>query len=137
MSEQPVHPAKAPLPSEPNVSTGGEQELGGLVPPYEGRQTMGKTEEEIAQQARERGHPGHEAGPREVSQAEREGVPDTDSTAASPLGTGVSKSNQGNEQMYGRSEKAHTSDREDIGVGGRPKNVDPESPTMTTGDQGG
>ncbi len=135
MSEQPVHPAKAPLPGEPNAYTGGKQVPGGLVPPYEGRQTTGKGEEEEV--ARDPQTMGSGAEPREISQAEREGVPSTDTTAASPLGAGVSKGNQGNERMYGRSDEAHVSDQLDIGVGGRSENVDPESPTVTTGDQGG
>ena len=77
------------------------------------------------------------AGPRSVSQVEREGIPATDTTAASPLAVGVSKTKQGNERMYGRSDRAHISDQLDIGVGGRPKNADPESEEMATGDQGG
>ena len=136
MSEQPVHPAKAPLPGEPNAYTGGKQVPGGLVPPYEGRQTTGKSQEELAQDPQKMGE-GTAAGPREISQAERESVPATDTSAASPLGAGVSKNTQGNERMYGRSEKAHTSDQMDIGVGGRTENIDPESPPMMTGDQGG
>jgi hypothetical protein len=136
MSEQPVHPAKAPLPREPNAYPGGKQVPGGLVPPYEGRQTTGKSQEELAEEARRKGHPGHEAGPREVSQAEQEGVPDGDTTAATPLGVGVSKSNQGNKRMYGRSDKAHVSDQVDTGVGGYSENIDPESPTTIVGNQG-
>jgi hypothetical protein len=136
MSEQPVQPAKAPLPGEPNAYTGGEQVPGGPVPPYEGRQTSGPTQEEQAKDPQKMGE-GSAAGPREVSQAEREGVSDTDATAASPLGAGVSKGSMGNEKMYGRSDEAHVSDQVDIGVGGRTENVDPESPTMMTGDQGG
>lgn len=133
MSEQPVHPAKAPLPREPNVATGGEQEPGGLVPPYEGRQTTGPGDADRS------GGPENspEAAPREVSQAEREGVPATDTTGASPLGAGVSKTKQGNERMYGRSDEAHRSDQLDTGVGGKTENIDPTSPTTITGDQGG
>jgi hypothetical protein len=73
------------------------------------------------------------AGPREVSQTEREGVPATDTTAASPLGVGVSKTHRGNEKMYGHSDEAQMSDQLDIGVGGRTKNADPESPEVIRG----
>ncbi|MGH3767105.1 MAG: hypothetical protein ACRDS0_14360 [Pseudonocardiaceae bacterium] len=132
MSEQPVHPAKAPLPGEPNAYTGGKQEPGGLVPPYEGRQTSGPTQEEQAKDPQKMGE-GSAADRREISQAEREGVPATDTTAASPLGVGVSKTKQGNERMHGRSDEAHESDQLDIGVGGRPKNADPQSPTTLSG----
>ena len=98
MSEQHVQPARAPLPNEPNAYTGGKQEYGGLVPPYEGRQTEGPSDKEQVGQ-------GSIAGSREISQTEREGVPATDATAASPLGMGVSKTKQGNKRMYGRSEE--------------------------------
>jgi hypothetical protein len=49
----------------------------------------------------------------------------------------VSKTKQGNEKMYGRSDEAHRSDQLDIGVGGKTENIDPASPTVMTGDQGG
>jgi hypothetical protein len=39
--------------------------------------------------------------------------------------------------MYGRSDTKHRSDQLDIGVGGYTENIDPDSPTMMTGDQGG
>jgi hypothetical protein len=39
--------------------------------------------------------------------------------------------------MYGRSEEAHQADQMDIGVGGETETIDPESPRMMTGDQGG
>jgi hypothetical protein len=129
MSEQPVKPAKAPLPREPNAYTGGKQEPGGLVPPYEGRQTEGPSQ---AEQAGE----GSMTGPREVSEAERQGVSSTDTTAASPLGVGVSTSTQGNEEMYGRSKEEQKADQTEHGAGGTPKTVDPQSPTMIPGDQG-
>ena len=76
------------------------------------------------------------AGPREVSQAEREGLTSTDPNPEGPL-SGVSMTKQGNERMYGSSEEAHRAEQMDIGVGGEPKNVDPDSPRMMTGDQGG
>ena len=136
MSEQPVRPAQPPLPNEPNAYTGGKQVPGGLVPPYEGRQTDGPTQEEQAKDPQKTGE-GTVAGPRQISDVEREGVPSTDTTGSSPLGAGVSKGNRGNEKMYGRSDEAHESDQLDIGVGGRTENIDPSMPTTPTGDQGG
>lgn len=130
MSEERVQPAKAPLPNEPNVYTGGKQEPGGPIPPYEGRQTEGPSPEP-------QGGQGSAAPPREMSEAEREGVPDTDTTAASPLGVGVSKTKQGNVRTYGSSEEARKAEQMDIGVGGETENIDPESPRMPAGDQGG
>jgi hypothetical protein len=74
----------------------GEQEPGGLVPPYEGRQTEAKD-----------GHDEHmdkvfdqvdevPSGPgREVSDEEREGVSATDTEATSPLGVGESMTRRG------------------------------------------
>lgn len=136
MSEQNVGPAPPPIPREPNVQSGGTQEPGGIVPPYEGRQEEGKSQEELAKDPLRQG-PGSAAGPREVSQAEREGVSDTDTTGASPLGVGESTTTQGNELMVNKSEAAHRSDQLDHGVGGQTENVDPESPAMLSGDQGG
>jgi hypothetical protein len=49
----------------------------------------------------------------------------------------VSKGHKGNEKMVGRSEKAQRSDQVDTGVGGHSENIDPDSPTMIPGDQGG
>lgn len=68
-------------------------------------------------------------------QEEREGVPATDTSGASPMGVGESTSTPGQE-MAGESEEAHRADRLEVGVG-RSQNIDPESPTMQTGDQGG
>ena len=124
-----VRPAKAPLPGEPNAYTGGKLEPGGLIPPYEGRQMEASSDTPQAGQ-------GSMAGPREVSQAEREGLTSTDPNPEGPL-SGVSMTKQGNERMYGSSEEAHRAEQMDIGVGGEPKNVDPDSPRMMTGDQGG
>lgn len=125
----------SPYPREPNIQSSGEQDPGGLVPPYEGRQTEGKSSEERAQEARERGLPGHDAGRRDISEAERHGMSPTDPNPSGPLGVGESMSKSGNERMYGSSEKAQRADQVDTGVGGRPKNVDPDSPTTIVGDQ--
>jgi hypothetical protein len=72
-----------------------------------------------------------------VSQAEREGVPDTDTTAASPMGVGESMVTQGNERMVNKSDAAQKADQTDIGVGGASENIDSESPTMVPGNLGG
>ncbi|MGH3718129.1 MAG: hypothetical protein ACRDRI_04660 [Pseudonocardiaceae bacterium] len=98
MTEQREGTPKVSNPREPYVHSGGEQDPGSGIekPPYEDRQTSGKSTEE---HAAERGDPGtSDAGTRQVSQAEREGVPlDTNTDAASPLGVGESVSTQGNE----------------------------------------
>ncbi len=120
----------------PNIHSGGTQEMGGPVPPYEGRQETGKSAEQLIEEGR---GTGHDAGPREVSQEEREGVPATDTSAASPMGVGESINAQGNEQALGKSEEARRKDREETthsGVG-RSKPIDPESPNLQPGDQGG
>jgi hypothetical protein len=131
MTEQGQGVAQPPYPREPNVHSGGKQEPGGLVPPYEGRQESGEGKD----LEKERGGQGSAAGPRVVSQAEREGVSDTDTTGASPHGVGVSTSTAGNEPPLSDSEASHRSDRIDTGVS-REENVDPESPAMHSGDQG-
>ncbi|MGH3770568.1 MAG: hypothetical protein ACRDRW_04085 [Pseudonocardiaceae bacterium] len=136
MSEQGLGPAPVPIPGEPNVHSGGKQEPGGLIPPYEGRQEEGTSQEELAQDPQKQGE-GYAAAPRDASQAEREGVSGTDTTGASPRGVGESLATQGNERMLNEPEAAHRAEQADIGIGGRPEDVDPESPTMITGDQGG
>jgi hypothetical protein len=135
MTEQGQGVAQPPYPREPNVHSGGEQEPGPgrPLPPYEDRQTSGKDQDELV---RERGGEGSAAGPREVSQAEREGVPATDTTGASPHGVGVSTRGSGNESALGDSEEERRADRMDTGLS-REGNVDPESPAMHSGDQGG
>ncbi|MGB9050170.1 MAG: hypothetical protein WCC47_22855 [Pseudonocardiaceae bacterium] len=44
---------------------------------------------------------------------------------------------QGNERMVNKSEAAQRSEQTDVGVGGHTKNIDPESPEVLSGDQGG
>ncbi len=137
MTEQREGPAQVSNPREPYVHSGGKQEPGSGIelPPYDDRQKSGKSEDELAA---ERGGPGtSEAGSRTVSQAEREGVPDTDATAASPLGVGESTVTQGNERMVNKSAAAKKADQTDVGVGGASKNIDSESPDMLPGNQGG
>jgi len=115
----------------PNIHSGGTQDIGTSTPPYEGRSVGDETDK--------RGRTDHDAGSRQVSQEEREGVPPEDTTAASPHGAGVSTGTQGNEQMVGESKEAHRKDREEStysGVGSSTP-VDPESPNLSPGDQGG
>ncbi len=131
MTEQ--GPAQVSNPQEPYVHSGGKQEPGSGIemPPYEGRQKTAKDEAEVLKQ---RSGPGtSDAGPRDVSQAEREGVPSTDTTGRSPLGAGQSINKQGNERMVNKSEAAQRADQTDIGVGGASENIDAESPTTPSG----
>jgi hypothetical protein len=128
-----------------------QQEPGGPVPPYEGRQTeMTDGYEQHTEQVFH-GADDIEPGPgREISDEEREGVPSTDTEAESPLGVGVSTSRRGEdvanqEDEPGRGgtgtqgptdrptgvsdDRASTAvDDQDTGSGG---------PTMPAGDQGG
>ncbi|MGH3916703.1 MAG: hypothetical protein ACRDTC_25305 [Pseudonocardiaceae bacterium] len=130
-----------PVPMEgrsrgPNIHSGGTQEIGAPVPPYEGRQTTGKDKEQLIE---ERISTDHDAGPRNVSQEEREGVSATDTSAASPLGVGESTRGQGNEEALGESEESRRAGRletSNTGVG-RSEPIDSESPNLQPGDQGG
>jgi hypothetical protein len=93
----------------------------------------------------------HEAGPgREISEEERDGVPATDMEASSPLGVGESSSRRGEEIGAGAE-----SGRRDAGTTGQAQRpagtsterdsttidpqepIDPESPNLQRGDQGG
>lgn len=130
MAQQDQRPIKGyPDSIGPDIRSGGHQEPGGPVPPYEGRSMSG---EDI----HKRNYPDHEAGPREVSEVESQGVPSTDTTAASPLGVGVSKGRQGNERALNWSEEKREKERMNAGVAPtRP--IDPASPNLPVGDQGG
>jgi hypothetical protein len=129
----------------------GEQEPGGLVPPYEGRQEELKEGYEEHTEKVFHGAGDVPPGPgRVISDEEREGVPPTDTEATSPLGVGVSMSRRGEDVDKQEDEPG----REDAGTEGatdRPVGVsderastavdeqDPRSggPTMPAGDQGG
>jgi hypothetical protein len=67
---------------------------------------------------------------------DREGVSATDTTPSGPHGVGMSTSTSGNEPSLTGSEESHREDRLDAGVSGE-QNVEPESPPMRAGDQGG
>ncbi|MGH3529161.1 MAG: hypothetical protein ACRDQ6_17890, partial [Pseudonocardiaceae bacterium] len=99
MTEQ--GPAQVSNPQEPYVHSGGKQEPGSGIemPPYEDRQKTAEDEAEVLKQQQRSGPGTSDAGPRDVSQAEREGVPSTDTTGRSPLGAGQSINKQGNERM--------------------------------------
>jgi hypothetical protein len=133
------------------VQPAGEQDPGGLVPPYEGRQTELKDSYEEHTEKVFHGADDVEPGPgREISEEEREGVPPTDTEAESPLGVGVSMTRRGEDVAKQEDEEG----RDDTGTKGptdRPTGVsderastavDPDDtesggPTMPAGDQGG
>ena len=133
------------------VQPAGEQEPGGLVPPYEGRQTEMKEGYEEHTEKVFHGADDVQPGPgREISDEEREGVPPTDMDAESPLGVGVSMTRRGEdvdkqEVEPGRDETGTkgASDRP-VGVSDErastsvdPNETESGGPTMPAGDQGG
>lgn len=120
----------------PDLHSGGGQVPGGPVPPYEGRKT-GTSSQDAEEMASVYSVDDSNPAPgREVSDTERKGVPATDTTGASPLGVGVSKGRQGNEQMVNKSEEQQRKAREEHGIS-RSKPIDPHSPDIPVGDQGG
>lgn len=137
MTEQGPGVARPPYPREPNVHSGGEQEPesgGRLLPPYDDRQQTGKDQDELTQ---ERGGAGKsDVGAREVSSEEREGMEATDIKPEAQHGVGETTTTSGEEIMHGTSEEARREERADAGISTE-SNVDPDSPGMTTGDQGG
>jgi hypothetical protein len=135
----------------PRPGPGGEQEPGGLVPPYEGRQTEMKEGYEEHTEKVFHGADDVPPGPgREISEEEREGVPPTDMDAESPLGVGVSMTRRGEdvdkqEPEPGREETGTqgptdrpvgTSDERDS-TSVDPNETESGGPTMPAGDQGG
>jgi hypothetical protein len=159
MDEQNELEPEEPQPSSQGASTdlgprpksGGEQEPGGLVPPYEGRQTEMKDGYEEHTEKVFHGADEVEPGPgRVISDEEREGVGPTDTEAESPLGVGVSMTRKGEDVHKQEDEEG----RDDTGTKGptdRPTgvsdtrastSVDPQDtesggPTQPAGDQGG
>ena len=126
--------AQTPYPREPNVHSGGEQEPGGdrELPPYSDRQTSGQSQEQLEQN---RVGPGHDAGPRDISQEEQQGVGDTDLAPQGPHAVGQSTTTSG-EDLGDMSEAAHTKDRLDSGLSDLDSKA-VESPATSSGDQGG
>ncbi len=100
----------APIEQRRNQDPDGDRDL----PPYDDRQKtgVGTDADKLAQERG--GLPGHDAGPREVSDAEREGMTDTDMAPSGPL-SGTSTSTRG-EDLAPTSEKAQRADRLDTGV---------------------
>jgi hypothetical protein len=133
------------------VQPAGEQEPGGLVPPYEGRQTEMKEGYEEHTEKVFHGADDVPSGPgREISDEEREGVGPTDMEATSALGVGESMTRRGEdvdkqEDEPGRDETG-TKGPSDRPVGSSDErdstSVDPDDtgsggPTLPAGDQGG
>ncbi|HEX6405243.1 MAG TPA: hypothetical protein VF003_19125 [Pseudonocardiaceae bacterium] len=135
MTQQGSGKSQTPYPREPGLG-GGEQDPGGDrdMPPYEGRQKESSGEQIMQERG---GVPGHEAGPRDVSSAEQGGMTDTDMAPKGPMNVGASPSTSGEDYGRGMSEEGHTEDRLEGGIADSTTNVDPGSPTMRTGDQGG
>jgi hypothetical protein len=135
MTEQQSGAARPPYPREPNVHSGGVQEPGSDrdLPPYDDRQKTGPGTDKEALLEERGGVPSHETGPREVSQAERDGVGDTDMAPKGPHGVGQSPSTSG-EDIAPISEDAHRDDRLDTGVSDEDQI---SGPAMHRGDQGG
>ena len=100
----------------PDIRSGGVQEPGGLVPPYEGRKTATPREEAGQMASVFTVDYSNPAPKRKISKAERKGVPPTDTTAASPLGVGRSRGRQGNEKSLKWSEEKREKSREEYGI---------------------
>ena len=121
----------------PDIRSGGEQVPGGPVPPYEGRKTATPRAEAEAMASVYSVDYSDPAPRREISETERKGVPPTDTTAASPMGVGDKTAGKpGNEKSLTWSEEKQRKDREVHGIDRR-KPVDPQSPDIPVGDQGG
>lgn len=135
MSEQQAGVARPPYTREPNVHSGGEQDPGGDrdLPPYDDRQKTGVGDDQDKLKQERGGLPGHDAGPREVSDAERGGMSDTDPAPSGPLGVGQSISTSG-EDLAPSTREAHEEDRLNTGVSDEGQI---SGPPMHSGDQGG
>lgn len=120
----------------PDLHSGGVQDPGTQVPPYEGRKTGTSRQDAEAMASVYSVDNSTSAPEREISETERKGVPATDTTAASPHGVGETHGRQGNEKMLGKSEEKQRKERLDHGVS-RSKPIDPQSPDLPVGDQGG
>ncbi len=139
MTEQGQGVAQPPYPREPNVHSGGKQEPGSGIekPPYADRQTTGPGEDKDALLRERGGVPSHETGPRDISQAEREGVSDTDMAPTGPHGVGATTTTSGQDQSHGKSEDARREDRINAGLSDVGNKATPGSPVTSSGDQGG
>jgi hypothetical protein len=160
MDDQNEPEPEAPQPSSQGSSTdlgprpkpGGEQEPGGLVPPYEGRQTEVKDSHDRHMDKVFSGAEDVPPGPgREISDEEREGVPPTDTEATSPLGVGESINRRGEDVIKqedheegrehagtkGASDRPHGTSGERASTSVDPNETQSEGSTMPAGDQGG
>ncbi|MQA13524.1 MAG: hypothetical protein GEV09_04940 [Pseudonocardiaceae bacterium] len=117
----------------PDLHTGGDEELAGVVPPYEGRVTSSEQTSygDHPYEVNEQPYAG-----RDISETEKAGVPSTDTSGTSPLGVGESHTPQGNERALDESEEQRRQDREEPGVDpGTP--TDSSMPNLRPGDQAG
>jgi hypothetical protein len=135
MSEQQAGVSRPPYPREPNVHSGGEQDPGGDrdLPPYDDRQKTGPGEDKDKLLQERGGVPGHEAGPRDISDAERDGVSDTDMAPSGPHGVGQSTTTSG-EDLAPASREAQREDRLNTGASDEDQI---SGPATHRGDQGG
>jgi hypothetical protein len=135
----------------PRPQPGGEREMGGLLPPYDERQTeMKESYDRHTDKVFNRVDEVPPGPGREISDEEREGVSPTDTEARTPLGVGVSMTRRGEDVDKQEDEPG----RQDTGTKGpsdRPVGVSDErastsvdqqetesgGPTMPAGDQGG
>lgn len=113
----------------PAIHSGGEQKIEAPLPPYKDLKGEEGDGSDFTSQ-------GHEAPPRDISSAERGGVSDTDMAPSGPHGVGESSRAPGNEQMLGASDEEMRAERMDEGIDKR-KPIDPNSPDVRVGDQGG
>jgi hypothetical protein len=138
----------------PEPDPGGTAEPQGLTPPYnrdDSPEDQAVAADGVGKAFRADEYGGEPGPPPPVSKEEREGVPPTDTSAATPLGVGESTST-GGEELAGKEGKE--AGREDTGMKGpaqRPTGtstgedstgIDPQgstggSPNVTSGDQGG
>jgi hypothetical protein len=130
MSEQAQREPRPSNPREPQAYPGGEQEFDAPVPPYPDRGT-GEGQDVMEERG---GVPGAQAGPRQVSEAEREGVTATEPAPSGPHGVGESTTTSGQDLGGQMSEEAHRADRLDSGIGDEEQIT---GPAMHPGDQGG
>jgi hypothetical protein len=107
------------------------------TPPYSDRQKEGPGTDKDALLQERGGVPGHEAGPRDISQEESQGFAASDTAPKDIHGVGASTSTSGEDFGSRMTEEGHTTDRFDGGIADSTTNVDPDSPKMRTGDQGG
>ena len=135
----------------PRPKSGGEQEPGGLVPPYEGRQTEAKeSHDEHMDKIFNRVDEVPPGPGREISEEEREGVGPTDMEATSALGVGESMTRRG-EDVDKQEDEPGREDEGTKGASDRPVGTSDErdstsvdasetqsgGPHMPAGDQGG